>query len=347
MAATAADDGPSAGESSRSISRNHPTGYRPLRQLGRAGSALVALSAVVGAADLTVRGILYLVAAVLTAAPEWLPLTYDASRREEWLFSTIPAVEEVLLPARVAWMLLLLVAGLTFVVWLARAAANLRALDTSGAALRPSLAVYSLVALIPALFAVDSIVRGRWLSLVAEPLVVLLCLAAPFVVIRRLWIASATRPGERPATDDAPAAAWNGIVVWWAAFSSFLITSRFAILVISGFGEPIDSMLDSSTVALAIGAFEGAAGISLAIAGYYIIRIMFRVDAMQEDLVAALPQPAPASVSEAESPVHDPDPPTDSAGSVRRSAAQWQCESCDVTNPTALRFCQNCARERR
>ena len=346
MAATDSDDGPAAGNSSRTISQNRPPGYRSLRRLGRFASAFVALSAVVGAADLTVRGALYVVAAALIAAPEWLPLTHVDYRRDKWISSTVPAVEEILLRARYAWLLVLLVGGLTFVVWLARAAANLRALDASGATLRPSLAVYSLVALFPALFAVYYIVSGGLLSLVAVPLVVLLGLAAPLVFIRRLWLASSTRPGNRPPTDGPSAGAWSGIVGWWAAFSSFLITSRFAILVFDGLGEPIDSMLDSSTRALAAGALECIAGISLAIAGYFIIRIVFRVDSMQEDLVAALPKPAPASLLEAATPVGGPDPPTDTAGSRRRSAVQWRCQSCDVMNPTALRFCQNCARER-
>ena len=352
MAATPVDDGSAAGWP-RSVPQQPVGGYRPIRRLGQVASGLIALSAVVGASDLMVRGAVYGVAGLLLASPSWLPLEHVYPRTHEWTSGTLPAVEDVLRQIRNVWLLVLFVAGAVFIVWLSRAATNLRESQSLSARLWPALAVSWLVVLVPALVVVDSVLDG-WQRPMAVPFVVLICMAAPVLFLRRLWIAGSAGPGVLQSPNGPSAVAWRGIVVWWAAFTSFLIASRLTVYMLDGLGEA-DSMVDTSTRVLAIGASESVAGVSLAIAGYCIIRIIFGVNSMQDALARTLPKPTPLDLADiAGTPAlaagdrlaAPPAPPTVRFPPARHTAVQWQCQSCEYMNPTALRFCQNCARER-
>ncbi len=322
-----------------------PTSYRSLRRVARVAAGLIALCAVVGTFDMIVRGSAYIATGVLLAAPDWLPLQHVYPRVYDWGRGPLAEIERVLVPTRSVWYGIMLVAGLAFLLWLGQAAANLRGLGSPRVRVRPSWAVASFVVLLPALFAVHEALNG-WVRPIAATAVVVACMVGNYHVVRRLWAASSLAASDLGGPDGPREPAWEGVRVWWAAFTTFWISSRLAVSL------PLELTMKT----LANGMFELVAGVSLATAAVLIVRIMSRVNAMQEVLARTLPTPpAPdssekigvpmtAAVNSSEA-AADPQAPV--VPPSRHAAVQWQCRLCEYLNPTALRFCQNCARERR
>lgn len=313
--------------------------YRSLRRLARVTGGLIVLCTIVGLVDTLVRGTAYVATGVLLAAPDWLPLQHVYPRVYDWGRGPLAEIERVLIPTRSVWYGIMLVAGLAFLFWLGHAAANLRGLGTPSVRVRPGWAVASFVVLLPALFAVHEGLNG-WLRPIAATAVVVACMALPYHVVRRLWAASSL------AASGPRGPVWEGVRVWWAAFTIFWIASRLAVSL----------PLEWTMLALANGMFELVAGVSLATAAVLILRIMSRVNAMQELLARTLPTPSAPDSSEkigeptvaaVNSSEASPDPQAPVVPPPRRAAVQWQCPHCEYLNPTALRFCRNCASERR
>ena len=221
-------------------------------------------------------------------------------------------------------------AGTALTFWLTRSAANLHVLPVPDVRLPSGLLTAPPILLTPALVWAFS-----WLRLTypqASALNVALTVAAamsltlPFVVIRRLWVASSIQ-----GADGSAPPVWGGVLIWWSAYAAGW-TAWGLYLV-----RPVptwNNHLGVVSFYILSGLLELALAAAVVIAAIFIIRIMFRINAMQDALTRALPQPAARSERRAIAP-------------VRSAAAQWQCESCEVMNPTALRFCQNCASERR
>ena len=315
--------------------------FRSLRRVARVTCGLIVLCTVVGVVDMLVRGTAYVATGVLLAAPDWLPLQHVYPRVNDWGRGPLAEIERVLIPTRSVWYGIMLVAGLAFLHWLGQAAANLRALGTPSVRARPSWAVASFVVLLPALFAVHEALDG-WARPLAATAVVVACMVGPYHVVRRLWLAGSGLGGP----DGPRGPIWEGVRIWWAAFTVFWISSRLAV------SHP----LEGTMLALANGVFELVAGVSLATAAVLIVRIMSRVNAMQELLARTLPTPPAPDTSEkigeptvatVNSSEASPDPPAPVVPPARHAAVRWQCRLCEYSNPTALRFCQSCAAERR
>ncbi len=314
--------------------------FRSLRRVARVTCGLIVLCTAVGVVDMLVRGTAYVATGVLLAAPDWLPLQHVYPRVNDWGRGPLAEIERVLIPTRSVWYGIMLVAGLAFLHWLGQAAANLRALGTPSVRARPSWAVASFVVLLPALFAVHEALDG-WARPLAATAVVVACMVGPYHVVRRLWLAGSGLGGP----DGTRGPVWEGVRIWWAAFTVFWISSRLAV------SHP----LEGTMLALANGVFELVAGVSLATAAVLIVRIMSRVNAMQELLARTLPTPPAPDTSEkigeptvatVNSSEASPDPPAPVVPPARQTPVRWQCRHCEFQNPTALRFCQNCAGER-
>ncbi len=291
--------------------------------------------------DMLVRGAAYVATGVLLAAPDWLPLQHVYPRVYDWGRGPLAEIERVLVPTRSVWYGIMLVAGLAFLLWLGQAVANLRALGTPRVRARPSWAVASFVVLLPALFAVHEALDGRVRPLAATAVVVA-CMVGPYYVVHRLWLAASGLGGP----DGPRGPVWEGVRIWWAAFTVFWISSRLAVSL----------PLEWTMLALANGVFELVAGVSLATAAVLIVRIMSRVNTMQALEARTLPTPpAPDSsetirepaIAAANASEAFPVPQAPVVPPARQTPVRWQCPHCEYLNPTALRFCHNCARERR
>lgn len=287
------------------------------------------------------------------AAPDWLPLQHVYPRVNDWGVGPLAEIERVLDTVRIVWYGVVLAAGLAFLIWLTGAVKNLRVLGVARLRVHPAWAVVSLLALLPALFAIHTVFDDQTEQKVV-PAIVIAGLATPLIVIRWLWTASRSIAPD-PSSADRPAASWEGILVWWVAFTVFWISSRLALTMFEEADADAFSPVETAVRVMAIGSFEFVAGVAWATAAVFIVRIIFRETAMQDAAARELPKPpsdpvgsraAPPGVEE-DAPTVASDAVTDIPPPARRRATQWQCESCEVMNPTALRFCQNCASERR
>ena len=226
--------------------------------------------------------------------------------------------------------LVMAVAGIAFLRWLARSIGNLHALPVPDDRQQSAWAAIPLFAIFPALLGGHLVVRSAYPDSsafqVALYVAAVASLVNPLIAMRRLWAASFLGAG---AVSVPPAG--HGVWVWWGAYLVGWIATGLAPLLQPRSWTTAD---DAVTGSVAGGFLEVAAATAPVVAGVYIVRIMFGVNAMQDALASALPPQASRSGRREIAP-------------VRPAAAQWQCESCEVMNPTALWFCQNCARERR
>lgn len=149
-----------------------------MRRVARVAAGLIVLCAVVGTFDMLVRGSAYVATGVLLAAPDWLPLDYAYARVEEWGRGPLPEIERVLVTVRSVWFGIMVAASLVFLLWRTQAAGNLREFGVQSTRVRTGLAVVSLLALIPALFAVHGGPDG-WERPIAAPVVVVACMTTP------------------------------------------------------------------------------------------------------------------------------------------------------------------------
>ena len=221
-------------------------------------------------------------------------------------------------------------AGIAFLFWLARSMANLRTLPVPDDRQQSSCAAVPLFVLFPVLAVAFFIVLRAYPYSTASQVVLFAAASAslviPLMVIRGLWVASSIHT----AAESVPPV-WDGVLVWWTAYLTAWIATGLSVAVP---GESWNDFAEAMVGSIAGGLLEIVSATALALAAVFIIRIMFRVNAMQDALAGTLPQSTARSERR-------------EVGTVQRTAAQWQCESCEVMNPTAMRFCQNCARERR
>lgn len=108
-----------------------------------------------------VRGSAYMATGVLLAGPDWLPLQHVYPRVNEWGRGPLAEIERVLVTVRSVWFRIMVVAGFVFLLWLTRATENLRDFGVQSTRVRTGLAVVSLFALIPALFAVHALLTDQ------------------------------------------------------------------------------------------------------------------------------------------------------------------------------------------
>ena len=198
----------------------------------------------------------------------------------------------MLVTVRSVWFGLTLAAGLTFLLWLSAAVENQRALGLQRVRLHQAWAVVSLLALVPALFAVHAILDDRAEQKVV-PAIVIACLAAPLIVIRWLWIASRASAADPPSSTDHPVASWASVLVWWMAFSAFWMLSRLALTMFEGSEADAYRPAETAMRVTAMGSFEFVAGVAWATAAIFAVRIIFRVTSMQDAAAQTLAKPPP------------------------------------------------------
>lgn len=273
-----APDAPPTLASSEFVARFHP-----FRRLARVSAGLIVLCAVLGTVDMIVRGSAYIATGVLLAAPDWLPLHHVYPRVSEWGQGPLPELEKLLFTVRSVWFGIMVVAGLVFLLWLTRAAKNLRDFGTPSTRVRAGLAVVSLLALIPALFAVNAVLTDRQEQF-AIPAIVVAGLAAPLIVVRRLWISSIPRLSDPLRSEDPAASPWTGIMVWWVAFTAYWLSSRLALTMFEEAEVSAYSPLETALRTTGMGSLEFIAGVAWATAAVFVVRIIFCVTAMQHDL---------------------------------------------------------------
>ena len=221
-------------------------------------------------------------------------------------------------------------AGIAFLFWFARSTAILDVLGVPDDQRPWGCAAVPLFLIFPVMVVAFFIVRQAFpysaASQVSLFVAASVSLTIPSTLIRRHWVASSMHA----ATESTPPV-WGGVSVWWVAYLAAWITTGLASVVIpESWNSADEAVIDLLAAAL----LEIASGIALAVAAAMMIRIMFRINAMQDAVARSFSQPRPQRERRPVAP-------------ARRAAARWQCGSCEVMNPTALRFCQNCARERR
>ena len=298
--------------------------YRPNRRRAWVTSVLVGLSTVLFAFGLLAYGLRDVALGVTL-----LSQGFDAYRAAmaEWVrtWQDVPGA------AGVIGAFVMAAAGIAFLPWLVRSTTNLQALPDPDVRPVSGFAAVPLHLLFPTLVVIYYVVLSAYPYASAIHVVLFAAaaasLAGPLIVIRRLWEASSTRPGgglESPV--------WGGILVWWAAFETAWVTQILAAAVTEDYWDAF-RYVEAAIRFVASGLFQMASAAAVIVAAVFIIRIMFRVNAMQDAQASRLRQSTAR-------------PERGETGPVQRTTGQWQCESCDVLNPTALRFCQNCASER-
>ena len=171
-------------------------------------------------------------------------------------------------------------AGIAVYFWIARAVANLRALPIPDGRWPSGLLLAPPIFLFPALAWAYAWIRVTFPQ--ASALGVALAVAAtisltlPLRVIRRLWRASGTQgsAGSQPPV-------WGGVRVWWLAYLAGWIALGFFTLL------PWPGWNDQARVVsyfVVRGLLGLAAAAAVVIAAVFIIRIMFRINAMQDGL---------------------------------------------------------------
>ena len=297
--------------------------YRPNRRRALVTSALITLSAALFGLALLASGLSRATLGAMLVSQE-----IDAYEAAVW---SMPAGQDMTFPVVAIGALAMAFAGVTFFLWLTRSWTNVEALPVQDARPQSGNADVGYLVLFPALIVAFFVVRSAYPSATATHVALFVAatasLAGPLVVIRRLWIASSVRV----STALAPPV-WTGVLVWWAAFGGAWIIQGLTMTVLAQRWD-YSRFAERGIQMLAAGFLEISMAVALLVASVFIIRIMFRINAMQNGLARELPEPRPRLERRG-------------APNEARAAAQWQCESCDVMNPTALRFCQNCARER-
>ena len=299
--------------------------YRPNRRRAWVTSVLIGLSTVVFAAGVLAYG-LRDAELGLTLVSQGIDAYRDAMA---WW---VRVGQEVLAAVGAFGAFGMAAAGIAFLLWLVRSTTNLQALPVPDVGAASGFAAVLLHLLFPALVAAYYVVLSAYPYASAAHVVLSAAagasLVGPLIVIRRLWAANSARPAAGPAPP-----VWRGVLIWWVAFEAAWVIQIVAPAVTEEYWDAF-RYVEAANRMVASGFLQMASATALVVAAVFIIRIMFRVNAMQDALAGTLPQ------SKARSERRE-------VGTVQRTAAQWQCESCEVMNPTAMRFCQNCARERR
>ena len=223
-------------------------------------------------------------------------------------------------------------AGIAVMVWLFQAIENLGVLPAPDVRPRSESLVFAFFVLFPALAVAYFVVRSIYPNASAFHFALYVAatasLVGPFVVIRRLWVSS----GARSTSGTAPPV-WSCVLVWWVALEVAWMTLGFAPAVMA---ESWDyyRFVDEVTQLYAAGLLQVVTTTALVVAAALIVRIMFRVNEMQEVLAHRVVRPTS---------------PSDrlGVGPARRAAVQWRCDSCDFLNHPIARRCQNCAQENR
>ncbi len=298
-------------------------GYWRNRQPALFASWTIAISTTLLASALLLSGVFFIAqgAALADQGAE----AYEALRLSVYIWF------EVLVVVGGFGVLGVFLAFFPFLIWLFQAIGNLRVLPAPDLRPRSELLLLALFVLFPALAVSYFVVRATYPNAWGLHFTLYAAAAAslvgPLVVIRRLWASGGARSTIGTLPPD-----WRSVLVWWTALEIAWVTLGFAPTVMS---ESWDyyRFVDGVTQLYAAGVLQVVSTTALVVAAARIIRIMYRVNEMQDVLVRQMAQPIL---------------PSDQLGSgpARRVAATWQCESCDVMNPTAMRYCQNCARER-
>ncbi len=219
-------------------------------------------------------------------------------------------------------------AGIAFLFWFARSTAVLESLRIPEDRRPWGCAAVPLFLVFPVLVVAFYVVLQAFPYSTASQLTLFAAAAAslaiPLVLIRRLWVASGL-----PAAAGSTRPVWRGVSVWWVAYLAAWIATGLSSAVLENSWDSTD---EAAVGLLAGGLLEIVTGIALAIAAAMMVRIMFRINAMQDAMAHTVAQSRPRRERQAIAPMRGP-------------SAQWPCESCDVMNPTAMRFCQNCSRE--
>ncbi len=220
-------------------------------------------------------------------------------------------------------------AGIAFLFWFARSTAILEALRVPDDHRPWGCAAVPLFVMFPVLVVAYFVVLQAFPNATASQVTLFAAAAAslaiPLILIRRHWVAS-----SMPAADGSTAPVWDGVSVWWVAYLTAWATTGLSTAVL---GENWNNADEAVGDLLLAGLLELASAIALAVAAAMMIRIMFRINAMQDAMARAVAQSRPRRERRAIAPMRVP-------------SAQWQCASCEVMNPTAMRYCQNCANER-
>ncbi len=169
------------------------------------------------------------------------------------------------------------------------------------------------LALFPALVVTFFVVRTAYPNATAFHVAVFAAatasLAGPLLVIRCLWMASSAGGSNEPAPP-----VWTGILVWWAAFGGAWMTQGLVMVVLAQ-RLRYSQFAERGLQMLAAGLLEMTMAAALIVACVFIIRIMFRINAMQDRLAPESPEPMSRLEHQG-------------APQEKRVAAQWQCESC-------------------
>ena len=185
-------------------------------------------------------------------------------------------------------------AGIAFLFWLFQAIGNLRVLPAPDMRPRSESLLFALFVLFPALgvtyFVVRSYYPNAWEFHFALYAAAAASLVGPFVVIRRLWASSGARSTSGPSPPD-----WRCVLVWWIALEVAWMTLGFAPAVMA---ESWDyyRFVDDVTQLYAAGLLQVVTTTALVVAAARIVRIMFRVNEMQD--VLAHPAVRPTSPSD-------------------------------------------------
>lgn len=292
------------------------------RRRALATSVLIILSAVLYGSSLVVLGLSH-VALGATLASQGIG-AYGSMSRSMRSWDDVPAAIGAFGGLGMA------MAGIAFLFWFARSTAILDALRVPddrrpwGCAAVPLFLIFPV--LVVAYFVVLQALPYATASQVTLFAAAAASLAIPLILIRRHWVASSL-----PAVDGSTAPEWGGVWIWWVAYLAAWVTTGLSTAVL---GENWNSADQAVVDLLAAGLLEVASAVALAVAAAMMIRIMFRINAMQDAMARTVAQSRPRRERRAITPMRGP-------------SAQWQCATCDVMNPTAMRFCQNCAAERR
>ena len=249
-----------------------PRSYRSNRRLALVTRALIVLGTVLLGVPLLVLGLTNVV----------LAATLAGARTDAYQAMVLWAASWEI---PVAWIfavgfLAKALAGIAVSFWIARSVANLRELPVPEGRWPSGLLLAPPIFLFPAL-----VWAYAWLRVTfpqASALSVALAVAAtisltlPLGVIRRLWIASGTQgsAGSQPPV-------WGGVWVWWLSYvAGWIALGCYALVPWPGWSDQ-ERVMSYHVVR---GLLEIAAVAAVVIAAVFMIRVMSRINAMQDAL---------------------------------------------------------------
>ena len=258
--------------------------YRPNRRRALAASALIALSAVLLGFVLLVSNLLR-----VTLGARLLSQGVDAYEAAVWSLRTW---EDGTLAIVISGVFGMAFGGVAFFLWLTRSWRNVQALPDRDVRHWAGNADVAYLVLFPALVVAFFVVRSAYPNATAIHVAVFAAatasLAGPLLVIRRLWMASSAGGSPEPAPP-----VWTGILVWWAALGGAWI-SQGSIMVVLAQRLRYSQFDERGRQMLAAGLLEMTMSAALIVACVFIIRVIFRINSMQEGLARELPEPAPS-----------------------------------------------------